>query len=257
MAALRHEIADLPRNTTAAYVRRLRRLHERRRQRRRQRTVWLVPGAVWAMDGTWLDQLVADSGRRALIVVELHGKQTLCLQSVPGERAAAAIAALQVLIERHGAPLVLKVDNGSAFTARPFTDFCTRHGITLMHSPVRLPSWNGTCEVSGRWAKRRAMAAARRRGAEGELTQADLDAAVTCTGLLPRVDDDLRRRFRAVVAIQLAAVCRERGLVLDAHTAHHVRRSLGRVATRRALQLCHILTIEGRGFHQCLPASAA
>jgi len=36
-----------------------------------------------------------------------------------------------------------------------------------------------------------------------------------------------------------------------------VRRSLGRVAARRALQICHILTIEGREFSQCLPASAA
>lgn len=212
---------------------------------------------MWALDGTLFEQLVAPLGRRALIVVELHGKKTLCMQSVPGERARAATAVLERLIEQHGAPLVLKVDNGSAFIARCFSDCCDRHGITLMYSPVGQPSWNGTCEVSCRWGKARAVAAAHRRGATDELTQADLDAAVTCTGPLPRIDDALRSHFRAVVAEQLAVVCHERGLVLDAHTAHHVRRSLGRVAARRALQLCHILSIEGRAFPQCLPASAA
>ncbi|MCC6669763.1 MAG: hypothetical protein IT458_01795, partial [Planctomycetes bacterium] len=53
-----------------------------------------------------------------------------------------------------------------------------------MHSPVRRPRWNGTCEVSGRWAKERAQAAALRRGGV-TLTQQDLDAAVTLDGPLP------------------------------------------------------------------------
>jgi hypothetical protein len=37
----------------------------------------------------------------------------------------------------------------------------------------------------------------------------------------------------------------------------HVRRSLGRVAVRRALQACHIMTIEGRGSRQWFLGSAA
>jgi hypothetical protein len=49
----------------------------------------------------------------------------------------------------------------------------------------------------------------------------------------------------------------ERGLALDQHIGDHVRRSLGRVAARRALQACHIVTIEGREYPQCLPGSAA
>lgn len=251
IAALRRQVVGLPRNTVTAYVRRWRRVHERRKRHRRQRTTWLIPGAVWAIDGTWLDWRVSGAGRRALIVVELHGRQTMSLRSVPGERASAAMRVLEDLIGRHGAPLVLKLDNGKAFTAKCFAEFCGRHGITLMHSPVRCPSWNGTCEVSGRWAKGRAMTAARRRGADGELTQQDLDAAVTCSGPLPPVDDALRARFRLAYEEQLVAVSRERGLVLDAHTKDHVRRSLGRVAARRALQLCHIpLSSEPSCFEQ-------
>lgn len=212
---------------------------------------------MWAIDGTWFDRPVAGLTRRALVVAELHSRKTLALQAVPGERAAAAIKVLEDLIQRHGAPLVLKLDNGSAFIARSFGSFCRRHGITLLHSPVRRPSFNGTCEVSGRWAKPRAAAAAAARGSAGQLSQADLDCAVTFTGTMPRIDAGFRDRFLQVVADQLGVVATEKGVALDDQTKDHVRRSLRRVAVKRALQLCHILTIEGREYRQCFPASAA
>jgi transposase InsO family protein len=254
---LRQAIAELPRNTTAAYVRRLRRVH-RCRLRRRWRTLhWRVPGTVWAIDGTWFDQPVLPLGRRALIVVELESRQTLCVESVSGERATAVVACLERLIAMHGAPLVLKADNGSAFVSERVAELCARHGITLMHSPIRRPRWNGTCEVSGRWAKHRAHAAAGLRGSPDQLCQADLDCAVTFTGAMPRIDDALRLHFRAVVAQQLAAVVAERGLVMHDRTHDHVHRSLARVAVQRALQLCHILTIEGREYRRSFPAPAA
>ncbi len=43
-------------------------------------------------------------------------------------------------------------------------------------------------------------------------------------------------------------VYQARGLAEDALLGDHVRRTLERVAIRRALQLCHILKIEGRGY---------
>jgi len=60
-------------------------------------------------------------------------------------------------------------------------------------------------EVSGRWAKRRAQAAANLRGG-GTLTQADLDRAVTYVGVLPKVDEVLRHRFLAMVAQEIVVV---------------------------------------------------
>ncbi len=218
---------------------------------------WHLPGAVWAIDGTWLDRCVIDMGRRALVVVELNSKKTMCLEAVRGERGTAVVACLERLIDRHGAPLVLKADNGSAFICAALAALCERSGIVLLHSPVRRPRFNGCCEVSGRWAKHRAAAAALRRGSPDQLCQADLDAAVTLQGTLPAIDMQLRWRFRTLVAQQLAAVARERGLVLDERTRDHQRRSLARVAVQRALELCHILTIEGRAYHQWLPAPAA
>jgi hypothetical protein len=249
LPSLRRAIPGLPKNSTAAYLHRLKRVAERLRRRRICRLQWQVPGAVWAIDGTWFDQPVANHGRRALVVVEMHSKKTLCLQSVPGERASSAIACLQGLVAKYGAPLVLKADNGAAFTAVSFTDFCEQHGITLMHSPVRRPQWNGTCEISGRWAKRRATASATLRGAP-RIEQQDLDAAVSFAGAMPRIDADLRRRFRNLVRAHFATLVRERGLVSADSLREHVRRSLGRVAARRALQLCHILTIRGREYRQ-------
>lgn len=228
----------------------------RRRRRNLRRLQWHVPGAVWAIDGIWLDRPVAGHGRRALIVVELQTRKVLALESVRGERATAVVALLQRLVARHGAPLVLKADNGSAFIAAVVATFCRRRGITLMHSPVRRPRWNGTCEVSGRWAKRRALLAAVQRGSLA-LCQADLDAAVTVTGVLQPVSGELRKRFEAELRAQLARVAGEQGLANVDCAADHLRRSLGRVAAQRALQLCHILTIEGRAYRQWLPAKTA
>jgi transposase InsO family protein len=254
---LRRLIPGLPKNAAAAFLKHLKRLRRRRRKRYWRRLRWLLPGAVWAIDGTWLDVPVDARGRRALVVVELHSKKVLCLDSVPGERGGAAVACLKRLIAKHGAPLVLKADNGSAFRSKAVAELCRQHGITLLHSPVRRPRFNGTCEVSGRWAKRRAQAAAQLRGSTDRLTQADHDCAVTFRGEMARVDDAMRARFRDIVAEQLAVVIAEQGLAGDADLSDHVRRSLERVAVQQALTRCHILSIEGRPYRQWLPRASA
>lgn len=255
--SLRRQFPGLPKNSTAAYLRRLKRLRNKRRKRLWRWLRWHLAGAVWAIDGTWFDQPVGANGRRALVVVDLHSKGTLCVESVPGERAASVVACLARLFALHGAPLVLKADNGSAFIAEPVERLCLESGITLMHSPIRRPRFNGTCEVSGRWAKHRATRAARDRGSPDRLSQADLDHAVTFTGTMPRIAPANRAHFQQVVREQLALLAAEWGIALHGRSRDHLYRSLRRVAVQRALQLCHILTIEGREFPQCLPASAA
>lgn len=253
---LRKEVAGLPKNATARYLRRVKRILTKRRRRNWRRLAWLVPNAVWAIDGTWLDRPVFGFTRRALVVVELCRRKLLALEPVPGERAAAVVALLRRLFALHGPPLVLKADNGSAFIAESVAELCREHGVALMHSPVRRPRWNGTCEVSGRWAKRRAEEAAERRGG-GDLTREDLAAAVGPVLLGEPVAPELRDRFREALQVQLAAVVAEWGLAGSAELADHQRRTLGRVAAQRALLLCHILTIEGREYRQWLPKPAA
>lgn len=254
---LRDVVPGLPRNSTAAYLKRLGRVEARVRRRLWGHVTWRVPGAVWAIDGTWLDRPAPPLGRRALVVIELHSKQTLCLRSVPGERAAEVERLLVELFARHGVPLVLKLDNGSGFIARRLQAFCREHGVTLLYSPVRRPRWNGSCEVSVRWAKRRAEAARRLRDATGDYVAADLEAAANFVGPMPRIDDALRERFLDTKAEQFAIAAAERGLVIGRVTQDHLRRAIGRVAVRRALQLCHILSIEGRRYLQWFRPSAA
>lgn len=81
-------------------------------------------------------------------------------------------------------------------------------------------------------------------GRVGRFAQSDLDAAVTFTRTMPCIDDALRQRFLALVAEQLVAVAAERDLALAAAPRYQHCRTLGRVAAQRALQLCHILTIQ-------------
>jgi hypothetical protein len=71
------------------------------------------------------------------------------------------------------------------------------------------------------------------------------------------LDCALRERFRDVIAGWLSIAAAERGLALVCISKDCVRRSIGRVAAQRALQLCHILTIKGRGYHPWLPRHSA
>ena len=212
---------------------------------------------MWAIDGTWLDRPAPPLARRALLVAELHSRQTLCLRPVTGECVAEAERVLLELFDQHGTPLVLKLDNGSGFIAARLGAVCCERGVTLLHSPPRQPRWNGTCEVSVRWAKRRVETAWLARGGEGGYVAADLEAATTFVGPMARVDEGVRERFLGLVDEQLAIAAAERGLVIGDVSEDHVRRSLGRVAVRRALQTCHILSIEGRRYRQWFPPSVA
>ena len=71
---------------------------------------------------------------------------------------------------------------------------------------------------------------------------------------LPRA---LRQLFLARSQEQLAIAAAQEGVALGSRTEDHVLRSLGRVAAKRVLILCHMLTIQGREYRQCLPAPAA
>ena len=60
----------------------------------------------------------------------------------------------RILFARHGAPLVLKADNGSAYTAQPTRDFLDHHRVVLLLSPPYYPQYNGACEAGNGTIKR-------------------------------------------------------------------------------------------------------
>ena len=248
VGTLRQRMPALARNAASQLVRRHRFVRSKRRRRRLCQLHWHLPGAVWAMDGTWLPRPVSGGARQALTVVDLGSRSVLAVEPIPGEQAAAVAACLAALVARFGAPLVLKCDNGSGFIAAPVRRFCEAHQIALMHSPPRQPGYNGACEAHNRWSKERIRCAALAAGREDVLLPQDLAAACTWRGTPSAVTPALRAAFRDRLDEELRTALAARGLAELNEAGQAVRRSLERVAVRRALEQCHILTIRGRDF---------
>jgi len=80
-------------------------------------------------------------------VRDLASHQQLLWLPVSDLTAATAIAALGMLFALHGAPLVLKADNGSAFVADATRDFLRPFGVNLLFSPPYTPEYNGSIEA--------------------------------------------------------------------------------------------------------------
>lgn len=108
---------------------------------------WSGPGRVWAMDHTEPPQPIDGRYRWALTVRDLASGCTLAALAVEQADAASTIDCLRALITRHGAPLVLKADNGPAFIAAETRDFLRRHRVRLLRSPAYTPAYNGACEA--------------------------------------------------------------------------------------------------------------
>ena len=56
------------------------------------------------------------------------------------------IEVLVELFEEHGAPLVIKSDNGGAFRAADMRAMLREYLVLPLYSPPRTPSYNGACE---------------------------------------------------------------------------------------------------------------
>lgn len=150
------------------------------RRRRREvlcRLEWTRPGAVWAADFTQLRSRVDGRYERLLLVRDLaSGNQLLAMPSV-GERASEVVLALDGLIAEHGAPLVLKADNGPGFVAEATRDLCSSQGISILYSPPYTPSYNGACEAGVGSIKSRALRIAAAAGRAGAWTGDDVERA--------------------------------------------------------------------------------
>jgi hypothetical protein len=168
-AVARAELVDL----RARY----RRVAQDRRRGRLARLTWTRPGTVWAADFAWPPAAVEGRYPRLLSVRDLASGAQLAWQPSADESAAAACAALAGLFREHGAPLVLKVDNGSAFDSAALGKLLSQHGVHTLYSPAYTPQYNGAAEAGVGALKGRTEAQALARGAPGEWTWDDLEAA--------------------------------------------------------------------------------
>jgi transposase InsO family protein len=138
---------------------------------------WPQPGRVWAMDHAQAPCWIDGCYRYVLAVRDLASGQQLLWLPVAAATAASTVAALAWLFACHGAPLVLKSDNGSAFCAEQTQQFLHSQGVQALFSPPRTPAYNGSCEAAIGSLKKRTAAAAERQGHEQEWTSDDLEQA--------------------------------------------------------------------------------
>jgi transposase InsO family protein len=117
-AELAHRSPGISRREARKLIDAFRQDYRQAHARIEHRLHWSRGGAVWATDFTKAPCEVADIGRALLVVRDVAGKEALGWSPARGERADAARALLTELFSHFGAPLVLKMDNGSAFIAK-------------------------------------------------------------------------------------------------------------------------------------------
>ena len=139
---------------------------------------WRRPGAVWAIDHSVPPRHIDGCYNQILAVRDLASGMQLAWTPVADATAAEALSMLEALVAQHGAPLVLKSDNGSAFISALFAEWVARWQIVPLFSPVRMPRYNGACEAGIGGMKRRTERIAARHDRLLDWTCDDLFAAL-------------------------------------------------------------------------------
>jgi hypothetical protein len=138
---------------------------------------WLVPGTVWAMDFSQAPVPIDTDFRHVFAVRDLPGHMQLELLPVRHANARAAVLALEHLFVVHGAPLVVKADNGSPFLSHELKKLLGRWKVTLLLSPPYWPQYNGSVEAGFGASKTRIQIEAARHGRIDHWLLDDVEAA--------------------------------------------------------------------------------
>jgi transposase InsO family protein len=214
---------------------------------------WQQPGRVWAMDYAeppdWID------GRYPYILAvrDLGSGQQLLWLPLAEATAASTVAQLAWLFACYGAPLVLKSDNGSAFTAGLVQEFLQRWGVCPLFSPPRTPAYNGACEAAIGALKQRTAYQAERDGhaeqwSKNHLATARQQANETARPRGPKgptparawqqrlpLHSAERQRFAATVRALESVVRQRQAWPLDTELKPHEASAVQREVLRRAL----------------------
>ena len=155
--------AQLSRRDLGALITTARRALAAQRQAACCHIAWHAPGVVWAVDDTEL----ARSPHQTL---RLHQVQDLASrykfrpwvgEQIVGETVAAR---LEQLFLQHGAPLVLKRDNGGNLNQAAVDAILARYWVVPLNSPRQYPPYNGGMERAVRELKGPLRAALRTSG---------------------------------------------------------------------------------------------
>lgn len=206
---LRHYYPEAPRCVWTDLVREYRRAFQATHRDAAETLHWHRAGTVWAMDHSKPSRPIDGWYSQIFAVRDLASGMQLAWTPVFDATAEEALAILEALVRVHGPPLVLKSDNGSAFTSQACGEWLKRWGITSLFSPVRMPRYNGACEAGIGAAERRTEQIAARYNRHGHWSADDLFAAqcwgnacYDCGGFAATTPAD---RFAARTTIDAAA----------------------------------------------------
>jgi hypothetical protein len=215
---------------------------------------WQVAGSVWAMDFAEAPLPIDGIYPYLLAVRDLASGMQLLWQPLRAANAIEASAALVALFVQHGAPLVLKTDNGSPFCADVFMAVLQQWRVLALFSPPYWPRYNGSAEAGIGSSKSRTEEHAGRAGHPGDWSYDDAAAAPAEANATARphgpsgptpeahwqcrrpISLDARAHFAASVAQQRCRARQEGGWPLAEPLSEQDRRAVDRVAIRRALE---------------------
>jgi putative transposase len=146
LAAVRAAFPQVRRTDVGDLVRRFRRVQRRKTERHRSRLQWRRPGTVWAADFTEQREPIEGRYGWILSVKDLASRYQLAWSPVSEATAAVVEAMYARLFAEHGAPLVMKSDNGGPFRAEGTKRLLDGYGVTPLYSPKRRPQYNGGIE---------------------------------------------------------------------------------------------------------------
>ena len=138
---------------------------------------WQQPGSVWAIDYARPPLPLEEGFTDLLAVRDLASGLQLLWLPVAEATAATTTAALLSLFLLYGAPLVLKVDNGSPFVAQATQALLAQWQVVALYSPPGRPQYNGAIEAGIGALKVRTHYQAVRQGRPGQWTLTDAEAA--------------------------------------------------------------------------------
>jgi transposase InsO family protein len=240
----------------------------------RHRLHWHRPGAVWAMDFTEPPTPIDGLYRYLFAVRDLASAYQLLWWPVADLTAAVAIEALTLLFTIHGAPLVLKSDNGSAFIAEETRHLLRTWQVEVLFSPPRTPSYNGAIEAGNGSLKTHTENQAEAAGRPGQWTSADLEAACcranasrprrlkgrspeeAWTSRSPLTETE-RQCFQTAVEEERRQARALKGIPADIALKRHQQASVDRKALPRALVAHDYLSFTRRRIHSPIPPPKA
>jgi hypothetical protein len=264
LSALRASFPQLRRSDLQELMTRFHRSCRRKARRYQSRLEWRRPGTVWAADFKERREPLEGRYGWLLSVRDLASRYQLAWLPVVEASAETVAACYRQLFAQHGAPWVLKSDNGGPFRAEEVKCLLAEHQVLPLYSPVRRPQYNGGVERANGQLAGYQEAEAKAHARPAGPTCQDAEAARHLANELSRpqgwrgpTSAELwadrapgggheRAALRAAVATHRAEVRAAWGFAADAELTHHQAAAVDRRAIRDALVEQGILAIHPR-----------